>query len=406
MKLLYMNIPAQGHVNPSLPVVSELVRRGHYVVCYNGERFRQQIQATGAEFHPYHFDSELAPGADALTPFKAMPLILSKGEQVIERVLNEVRAIDPDAVIYDSMCVWGKQIAQILKRPAICSCTIFFIATRNFDTMPFDKSWMRQVVLGLPRVFLWTAEYYQIAFRIWRRWGVGSPIPFDFFGNPGDLTIVYTSRYFQVGVNRLDESFRFVGPSVAPRMHDTEFPFARLDGAPVIYVSLGTIFNKRPDFYRACMDAFADSPYHVVMAVGNKLDTAELGQVPENFIVRPSVPQLELLPRVNAFISHGGMNSVSESTWFGVPLVLFPQVGDQMMIARRVAQLGAGILLDDNHIDARAIRSATEKILDDERFRKASQTIGESLRAAGGYERAVDEIEKFILHNQNLDSHT
>jgi MGT family glycosyltransferase len=132
------------------------------------------------------------------------------------------------------------------------------------------------------------------------------------------------------------------------------------------------------------------------MAVGRKFALDELGALPKNFIVRGSVPQLELLPHVNAFISHGGMNSVSESAWFGVPLVLFPQVGDQMMIARRVAQLGAGVLLEGDRIDARTIRSATETILGEEKYRKASQTIGESLREAGGYARAVDEIEEFV----------
>ena len=52
-KILFFNVPAYGHVNPTLPVVTELVRRGHQLVYYDADTFERTIQATGAEFRAY-----------------------------------------------------------------------------------------------------------------------------------------------------------------------------------------------------------------------------------------------------------------------------------------------------------------------------------------------------------------
>ena len=111
------------------------------------------------------------------------------------------------------------------------------------------------------------------------------------------------------------------------------------------YISLGTLFNEHPEFYRHCFAAFANSMYQVVLSVGHKTPLSSLGDIPPKFIVQNYVPQLEILQRANVFISHGGMNSVSEALYYGVPLLVIPQSADQPWVAKRVAQLGAGKLL-------------------------------------------------------------
>jgi UDP:flavonoid glycosyltransferase YjiC (YdhE family) len=41
--------------------------------------------------------------------------------------------------------------------------------------------------------------------------------------------------------------------------------------------------------------------------------------IPANFIVRPSVPQLEVLQGTDIFITPGDLNSVHEGLYYGVP---------------------------------------------------------------------------------------
>ena len=81
------------------------------------------------------------------------------------------------------------------------------------------------------------------------------------------------------------------------------------------------------------------------MAVGPSIDPAKLGKVPENIVVQQIVPQLEILQHADVFVSHGGMKSVNESLYFDVPLVVVPQGVDQPVLAKRVAELGAGVVL-------------------------------------------------------------
>ncbi len=101
----------------------------------------------------------------------------------------------------------------------------------------------------------------------------------------------------------------FVGSSISPRSDVSGFPLDRLTLTPTLYVSLGTTFNASPEFFAACFDAFAGSKWQVVLSVGTRVDASTLVRIPDNFLVRPHVPQLEILEHTGVFVTHGGMNS-------------------------------------------------------------------------------------------------
>ena len=400
-KVIFFNIPATGHVNPSIPLVKELVTRGERVIYYCTETYRAKIESTGAEFRSYGAEYDFAPGQDAVTPFRAMSLILEAGEGVIANVIDQVRAEKPEYIIYDSMCVWGKQIARIIGVAAVCSCSIFLVHSKNIRDVPMDTRFQLQMTMGGLTLIASLWRYASIALRLKLKYGVSSPFFANFFANPGDMTLVYTSRYFQAGADRFDDSFKFVGPLIAPRNdhHDDSqisevFKTSEILNKPLLYISLGTLFNERADFFRACLEAFSDDRYRIIMSIGSKIDPASLGVIPNNFIVRPHVPQLEVLRRADIFITHGGMNSVSEGCWYGVPMIVLPQVGDQVVIASRVAQLGAAEKLTG--ITPQSIRVLSEKVLSDSSYKKQSAKIGETFREAGGAARAVEEIQSFV----------
>jgi MGT family glycosyltransferase len=134
----------------------------------------------------------------------------------------------------------------------------------------------------------------------------------------------------------------------------------------------------------------------VILSVGETLDIGALGDVPENVLVRRFVPQLEVLERTDLFLTHGGMNSTSESLWHGVPMLVFPQIGDQFFVAQRVGELGVGIPLEAERISADYLRAQAERALGDVSYREKAAQVQESLRAAGGYVTAADEVLRFV----------
>src|SRR5262249_53665442 len=128
--------------------------------------------------------------------------------------------------------------------------------------------------------------------------------------------------------------------------------------------------------------------------------------------VRPSVPQPEILQRTDVFVTHGGMNSVHEGLYYGVPQVLIPHQFEQLLNARCVAARGAGYIIEDwlrrKPITAGALQQALAMVSSEPRYREAAQELQRSLRATGGYQQAADEIQAYIaggVYDSTVDWH-
>jgi MGT family glycosyltransferase len=119
-----------------------------------------------------------------------------------------------------------------------------------------------------------------------------------------------------------------------------------------------------------------------------------LGPPPDNVLLQHRIPQLELLPRVQAVICHAGHNTVCEALFEGVPLVVAPIRDDQPVIAQQVIDAGVAIRLRFGRASADIIGAAVDEILADESYRDNAQRISVSLRAAGGAKAAARYLEQ------------
>ncbi len=390
----FYNLPAHGHVNPTLPLVAELARRGEQVIYYATGAFRDKIEKTGATFRAYGDNYGFDPTANLGGPFGLMARSIEVTEAMLPALLEQARADHPDYLLVDSICVWGNYMRQLIGCPAVSVCSTFAVNWKVMSALsrsPGPKPPLRETLAGFPLV----ARYFRVARRIDRRFGTRRPGFTGFFTNRQALNLVFTSRGFQAHVDSFDSSYRFVGPAITERFETVDFPLEALGSEPVIYVSLGTIFNDVAGFYRACFAAFEDSGRTVVMSIGQNVDQGALGTPPPNFIVRRYVPQLEVLRRSALFVTHGGMNSVNEALLYGVPMIVVPQVGDQYLVGNRVSELGAGLTVATDDATPARLRELAARILADPQFSGRCREIGTSLREAGGHTRAADEIWKW-----------
>ncbi|MDE7233078.1 MAG: glycosyl transferase, partial [Lachnospiraceae bacterium] len=129
----------------------------------------------------------------------------------------------------------------------------------------------------------------------------------------------------------------------------------------------------------------------VIISCGNAMDLKLLGTLPDNISVYPYVDQLDVLSRADVFITHCGMNSVSESLYMAAPMILYPQTGEQRAVARRVTEVGAGILLRDD--SSEGIRIAVQEILNNTTYAKAASECSLDFRACSGATGAAEFIE-------------
>lgn len=392
-KSLFFGLPVHGHLNPTLPLVRELTRRGEEVIYLSTDEHSARIAATGATYRAYRngFLPEL--GSVARRMDELAWLFMRTTSEVLAEELESYRAERPDYVITDSVAPWGHWVGEILGVPVVTSV----------PTFAFNRHVIRYgVTHGVrPRSagqFLSKLRHIMRAARLMRRlrreYRVKGPGLMPIGGQSG-LTLVYTSRDFQPCAETFDDRYAFVGPLFESRGDAGDFPWTSLRHRVLVYVSLGTLFNDALPFYRTCFEALSGVDAQIVLSVGGRISLESLGTAPANILVRTHVPQVELLTKTTVFVTHGGMNSVSESLFSAVPMVVIPQMSEQEIVGRRVEELGAGAFLRKEDVTAERLRSSVESVLADDRFAGQARALSQSLKAAGGVARAADAVQSF-----------
>jgi MGT family glycosyltransferase len=391
-RALFFNIPSHGHTNPTLAYVRELVDRGDEITYYSVDALREDIEATGAIFRSY---GEALPRDPSEVPTNLCQLalwVMEDSRRILPEALDFARSYQPDYIIHDAVSFWGRSLAHILELPAIASVTTFAFCARNMiASKRFALDLVKMISLGIPDLL----KCRRVARELNERYGLPMPGVSGILNNCEDLSLVFTSPEFQPHAEVFDDRFKFVGPSISPRGGSNGFPWGDLSDRPLVYISLGTILTDRPAFFRNCLQALGKMDVQVVMSIGSKMDHAALGEVPSNCMLVEYVPQLEILERTSVFVTHGGMNSVSEGLYYGVPLVVVPQTAEQALVSRQVERLGAGAGLKMAKASADVLEGAVRRMLTETRYRERAVSVGGDLKAAGGYLRAVEETETF-----------
>ncbi len=385
MRIVFFCIPAHGHTNPTLGVVRELTRRGHEVLYYSYEPFREKIQSAGAQFIPCEdYDAELhlteKEGARVGSDLALSTRVLVDTTLALDNmVCAEMERRKPDCIVADSMAVWGKAVARKLGIPFVCSTTTFAFNQHSAKIMKQGCKELFAILIAMPKVTK----------HIKRLQDSGYPVKsvLDLIQSDENThTIVYTSRQFQPCAETFPDKFAFVGPSIRPAASAVE-----KTGEKLVYISMGTVNNDLLPLYKNCIAALKDTPYQVILSVGNKIPAEKFGKLPENVSIYPTVDQIAVLEKADVFLSHCGMNSASESLYFRVPLVMLPKTSEQGGVATRIEQLGAGLRLEKT--TPRAIREAVETVLNTPGYRENAAVIATGFRDCGGAKAAADKIE-------------
>ena len=393
-KVAFFCIPAHGHTNPMLPVAAELVERGNTVRFYSFDEFEDKINATGAEF--ISCDTYLPK----LTKQEEAGLKnISTTEMTLQDIRitlrmdsfldKEFKTFKPDVIYSDSVCFWGKLNAWKHHVPLVVSTSTFAFNQLSSQYMKNTPKELADMILGLPRVSkeLKTLEPYGYHVK-----GALSLVQSD---NQTD-SIVYTSRRFQPYAESFSDHYAFVGPSVFSKAVPD-----KTKKCPLVYISMGTVINDRRDFYAKCIEALRDQNVNVVISCGNAVNRESLGVLPDNIHVYPYVDQLDILSKADVFITHCGMNSVSESLYMAAPMVLYPQTSEQKAVARRVMEIGAGTALNDDSIDG--IRASVHEILSNAAYGKAAEVCSTDFRSCTGAAGAAEFIESAPHLSNGLD---
>ena len=362
--ILVINGVLHGHFPGTVEIVKQLVSLGHNVTCYVLDEFVDRIKNVGAKIIEYTIDRSKfknPPPGLYIVSFTAITITKSY-DSIITLISKDENRYD--YLVIDSFFDY-EELIKFFKYPpfkVILIWASFCLTYQEINRLQNKRL----------RVLNEVNKKYNINIRDY--------IYLNYCTRNCYYKLLLTSKYFHPTVEKVDSSFFFIGPSIEERKIDETFNFKKDQNKKLIYVSLGTIFNQKIDFYKLCIDTFKDSEkYQVLMSIGKYNDIKLLGVIPSNFFVFNYVPQKQVLKMADFFVTHGGLNSTNEGIFSGLPLIVIPQNFDQYDVGQLVSNLGAGITLDKDNLTIDILKDAINNIENNrEQYKNKVEKIAQS----------------------------
>jgi MGT family glycosyltransferase len=383
-RFLFVVPPLTGHVNPTVSVARELDSRGHEVAWVGHPHNVRPLLPAKARL----FELDERIGADryeqvlvrasetrGLPAFKLLweDFLVPLARNMIDGVDKFVTQFDPSVLVVDQQAIAGALVARRQGRRWATFATTSAGVVDPLESLPKVREWMFDQLRALQEE-------------------AGLPVV-ERPENSPYLVVVFSTEAL-TGAGAGDPAVAWVGPSIHQRPETVTFPFETLRPGPRVLISLGTVNARSGErFYQVAIDALRDQAVQVILVAPEELVRA----APENFIVQKFIPQLAVLPHVNAVVCHAGHNTVCEALSLGLPLVVAPIKDDQPVVAQQVVDAGAGIRVKYGRVTAPQLRDAVRRVLEEPAFHEAATRIRASFEAAGGARAAADRLERLVV---------
>jgi MGT family glycosyltransferase len=390
MRVLFTVQPASGHLHPLVPVARALSEAGHEAAVCSAASFRPEVEAFGLTHLPAGLDW-LMSDRSTWGVFPPMP---PPGPDFPAWVVATLADVAPGEMAPDLLALAGEWEPDLIVREGmeLGGC----LAAERIGIPHASVAGNAYAALDSPEIDYFTGNRLMVAEPMSRHR--------ERLGLPPDPEVRMPFRHLHLcftppawdgpGVPRPDHT-RFVRhTSTVPPGAELPGWVDRLPDRPTVLASLGTVFNKTPGVLEAIVDALAEEPVNVIVAIGPDVDPERFGPLPGHVRLEPYVPQPLLLPHCDAFVTHGGFNSVKEALGAGVPMVVVPISADQPYSAARCAAIGVARTVAPDDRSPEAIRAAVREVLDRPGYRSSAESFQAEMAALPGIDHVVGLLEE------------
>lgn len=387
-KFLFVVPPLTGHINPTLSLGKALLDKGHEVAWLSIDKQLQQALPLGGKFcevidesldhteqkaYLNQISSKNVTGIESIK-FLYDEVLVPLNRYMYKGIDQWVTRFAPDVIINDQQLFAAAMVAFRRGIKYATSVTAP-AAVKMQQDLPGVSQWEDKQIISLQKEF---------GLQLGRSVACSE-----------ELVLVYTSLDF-FGEMTLNANYHFVGLSTGNRVSNPFFDWEEFHvkaKEKKILVSIGTTFDHqfKRSFFEKVVEAFKDADFTVIVVS----DPALFESWPDNFIVYPRIPQLDLLPLMDAVVCHGGHNTVCETLMQGIPLIVVPIAYDQSYVAGRVVATGCGLRLNYKRFKPDHLVQALDQILRQPAFKKAARNLQNSFIKAGGVERAAQHLIDF-----------
>lgn len=371
MRVLFTSVAAWGHVHPMVPLARAFIARGDEVLWATAPDASARLERDGIPTTPAGLtEAEMGPRFSEVFDTVAHLPPQERPRHVFGKIFGRVSAsasfaaIDaavrdwqPDVLICEQGEFAGPLAAALAGVPNICHAF--------GPRLPADR--VSRVEAEVEP--LWAANGLDVP----RFAGCYSHLYLDIY--PPSLAAGPSAIACDIQLLR-PVGFATVGEAVPDFV-------AADDPRPLVYLTLGTVFNS----LRALSDAVqavGGLPVRVVVTVGPNGDPAALGDQPDNVYVARYISQSDLLPYCSAVVSHAGSGTFLAALAAGLSQVCLPQGADQFLNAAAGQASGAAISLRPDEAGVDSIREAVDRALHDESVHAAARTAAREIAAMPG----------------------
>ena len=278
----FYNIPYHGHINPTLPLVKELVERGDQVTYFSTAEFSDRISAAGAEFRAYENSTAFKATRTIDHTTHVGGLVAEAAHALLPEVLSAVEQERPDYLIFDMSAPWGGIASRRFDIPSAASFPHFPF---NWRAAVNDQRVFRKMANSIRPGYGYTRRLARLTMKIVKDFRLRKVQDINVISSSADMNIVFTSRYFQPYEEQFDETYHYIGPVIDLHRQEEYFDVTRREGQKLIYIAVGTVYEADLQFFRTCFQALASDKYAVILSVGRSIDPSELKPIPDNFRV-------------------------------------------------------------------------------------------------------------------------
>jgi MGT family glycosyltransferase len=404
VKVLIYTTPAKGHVYPLIPIIDELIARGHRVAVRTLASEVELVASRGADAQPIDplieqvvLQDFRAKGSRAKLE-AAVATFTERAPLDAADLQASLAQESPDVVLVD-INAWGATAQAEHSGLAWAVFSPYPLSLRSIDAPPFgpglppargpmgrirDSAVRPLVVVAVERAMLPGLN------RVRSDLGLPARRHFDDQILATPLVLAMTAEPFEYPRRDWPSTIRLIGPCAwDPPMP----PVAGLaeQGDPLVLVTTSSEFQDDVRLVDTALDALADEPVRVLASLpAQSLPSRTL---PANARVEPWIPHGQVLPHARCAITHGGMGATQKALAHGVPVVAVPFGRDQFEVARRVEVAGAGVRLPAARLTPERLRDAVRRALS---MGEGAQRVARSFEAAGGATAACDALESLV----------
>lgn len=382
--IAFINFPYAPHLNPTLPIVSTLIRRGYRVTFVTSEDFSSSVADAGAEVVPCR-----SPGADksaALDP--SLDPLSHYSQQVLEEITPFYEQNRPSLVLYDFMALAGRILARQLGIPAIQTSPFYAFLDEDFAGQVKHAAFRDRLLSHAPMVRRFLAAH-----------GINSS---NYRVDKEKLNLYLFPRALQPRSDEFGDNCYFAGRCPGERVIEAQWE-DRSGDRPIALVTMtnyrlsGSSKVEVPAHFLASIDALPGLGWHVVLALNGRCDRASLEPLPPHCeIIHPSAMP-KVMARARLLFFNSGIMTTAEAAYHGVPMAAitenhpeFEWQGDHL------EKLGIGVQIRKQAMSSAGLKEAAIRLSSDRTILDRVRQIKHAVRREPGAEETANRIEEYI----------